>query len=262
MNEVTDHLKRAQPYRDTKRAQPNRNTKQAQPNRKMIPKEAVPENQKIDLIEKLIQSGQRNYGKVDLADMAQITQTPLADIKRHFRSTDEWIDAFYCQIVAEYRIMMEAIPDFQQYTMGEKLANFCFTSMDVMRDHEQLVHCTYHPFILNRFTSTHFERSVEELFREFTVDDNRIALSNQLLLISPVFTYWSREYLYMIGYWLSHPDSDEEIMVLVEKMTSLLNEILYNGVLDKTLDLGKFLIENGFVSPWTPVSILRRFMRF
>ncbi len=217
---------------------------------------------RIQLIDKLIHAGQRDYRNLSLPDMAQITQTPLDDIRTHFRSTDEWIDAFYCQLVDQYRIMVEAVPDFGNYTVGEKLLNFCLTSMDMMRDHEHLVRSTYHPFILDRFTSTRFEQSVAELFRGFTEQDGRIAMTNQLLLVSPVYTFWSREYLHMTGYWLSHPGSEQQVLALAEKTTSLLNEILYNGVFDKTFDLGKYLIEAGLISPWTPVSVIRRFLRF
>ena len=215
-----------------------------------------------ELAEKLFRVGQRDYTRLDLADLAQITRTPLDEIRSHFRSTDEWIDACYCHMVDQYRLMTGAIPDFEEYTAGEKLLNFFLTSMDMMRDQEPFVRSTYHPFILDRFTSTRFEHSVARLFRQFTESDNRIALSHQLLLVSPVYTWWSREYLHMTGYWLTHPDSEPEVMALAEKTVNLLNEILYNGVIDNTLDLGKYLVQNGFVSVWTPVSVLRRFLRF
>ena len=214
------------------------------------------------LAEKLFRVGQRDYSRLDPADLAQITRTPLDEIRSHFRSTDEWIDACYCHMVDQYRIMTAAIPDFDDYTAGEKLLNFFLTSMDMMRDQEPFVRSTYHPFILDRFTSTRFEHSVARLFRQFTESDSRIALSHQLLLVSPVYTWWSREYLHMTGYWLAHPDSEPEVMALAEKTVKLLNEILYNGVIDNTLDLGKYLVQNGFVSVWTPVSVLRRFLRF
>jgi len=214
------------------------------------------------LAEKLFRVGQRDYARLDLADLSQITRTPLDEIRTHFQSTDEWIDACYCHMVDEYRIMTGVIPDFEDYTAGEKLLNFFLTSMDMMRDREPFVRSTYHPFILDRFTSTRFEHSVARMFRQFTESDSRIALSQQLLLVSPVYTWWSREYLHMTGYWLTHPDSEPEVMALAEKTVSLLNEMLYNGVLDNTLDLGKYLIQNGFVSVWTPVSVFRKFLRF
>ncbi|MFO8030346.1 MAG: hypothetical protein R6U28_10820 [Cyclonatronaceae bacterium] len=214
------------------------------------------------LVGKLIEAGQRDYTQLDLSDMAQITRTPLDEISSHFRDVDEWIDAFYCMLVEQYRDMTLAIPDFEQYTVGEKLLNFSLSSMDMMGDHEHLVRSTFHPFILDRFTSTRFEHSVAALFREFTDQDERIAMSNQLFLVSPVYTWWSREYLHLIGYWLEKPGSEPELMALAEKTTTLLNEILYNGVFDKTLDLGKYLVENGFVTPRAPLSILRRLLRF
>jgi len=214
------------------------------------------------LAEKLFRVGQRDYTRLDLTDLSQITRTPLNEIRSHFQSTDEWIDACYCHMVDQYRIMTDAIPDFEDYTVGEKLLNFFLTSMDMMRDQEPFVRSTYHPFILDRFTSTRFEHSVARLFRQFTESDNRIAFSHQLLLVSPVYTWWSREYLHMIGYWLTHPDSEPEVMALAEKTVSLLNEMLYNGVIDNTLDLGKYLVQNGFVSIWTPVSVFRKFLRF
>ncbi len=216
----------------------------------------------INLVEKLAGAGQRDYTRLDLSELAQITRTPLEVIRSRFDSTDEWVDAYYCHLTERYRVMTRAIPDFSEFTVGEKLLNFLLTSMDMMREHESFVRSTYHPFVLDRFTSTRFEHSVAELFREYTEQDRRIALTQQMLLFSPVYTWWSREYLHMTGYWLSTPDSGQQVMALAEKTAGLLNEILYNGVVDSTLDLGKYLIQNGFVSAWTPVTVLRKFLRF
>lgn len=224
--------------------------------------EQTTENERIDLLEKLLAAGRRDYKKLDLADMAKITRTPKHHIENHFRNTDEWIDGFYCHLVDQYHEMIRNVPDFEKYTAGEKMANFCLTSMDMMREHEELVFCTYHPFILNRFTSTRYEHSVYELFKNFTTADNRIATSNQLLLFSPVYTCWTREYLHMIGYWIEHPDSENQMMALIEKTTDLLDDILYYGALDKAADLTKYLYNNGFLSVTTPFSLVRRFLRF
>ena len=218
-------------------------------------------DERLELTDKLIMAGPRDYTRIDLADMAQITQTPLETIERNFRDVDEWIDVFYCRIVDEYRLMAAQIPDLDNYTVGEKLSNFCLASMDMMRDHENLIRSTYHPFILDRFTTTKFEKAVEQLFREFTEKDGRVALSNQLLMVSPVYMFWSREYLHMIGYWLENPSSEEKVMALTEKTTALLNEILYNGVFDKAADLGRYIIGNGIFAPFTPAKLAKRILR-
>ncbi len=254
MKEVTEILENMNNDRDRETGRQNAHAD--------MHKHKHPEDQEAYLVDALLKAGQRDYRKLTLSDLAQITQTPLDEITACFQSTDDWIDAFYCELVQQYQVMVERVPDFENYTVGEKLLNFCLTSMDMMRDHEHLVRSTYHPFILDRFTSTRFEHVVADLFRGFTEQDGRVAMSNQLLLVSPIYTWWSREYLHMIGYWLSHPESDHQVMALAEKTTSLLNEILYNGVFDRAIDLGKYLFEAGFVSAWTPVSVIRKFLRF
>ncbi len=219
------------------------------------------EDERLELTDKLILAGPRDYTRLDLDELARITETPPDKVHRNFDDVDEWIDAFYCRIVDEYRLMAAQIPDLHEYTVGEKLSNFCLASMDMMRDHENLIRSTYHPFILERFTATRFEKEVELLFREFTEKDGRVALSNQLLLTGPVYMFWSREYLHMIGYWLENPGSEDQVMALMEKTTSLLNEILYNGVVDKAADLGKYIINNGLFSAFTPAKLARRIFR-
>jgi hypothetical protein len=214
------------------------------------------------LVDVLAGAGQRDFTRLDLSDLAQITRTPLEHIRSQFASTDAWVDAYYCHLTDRYRAMVGAIPDFGDYTVGEKLLNFFLTSLDMMREHEPFVRSTYHHFILDRFTSTRFEQSVAKLFREFTEQDSRVAFSQQILLFSPVYTWWSREYLHLTGFRLSQPDSGEKVMALAEKTTGLLNEFLYNGVVDSTVDLGKYLIQSGFVTAWTPVTVLRKFLRF
>lgn len=224
--------------------------------------ETTADPEKLLLIEKLAAAGQQDYESLGLSDLARITNMPESCIKNHFQNVDEWIDAFYCFLVEQYRAMLMDVPDYDQYTVGEKLLNFGLSSMDLMRENYELVGSTFYPFIFNRFTSTRFEKLVEEMFREFTEQDGRVALSNQLVLISPVYTIWSREYLNMINYWVQHPGSEQKVMGLMEKSATLLNEILYNGVFDKAFDLGKYVINNEFLSLLTPLSVARRIFRF
>lgn len=214
------------------------------------------------LVEILAGAGQRDYTRLDLSELARITRTPLTRIRSRFSDTDEWVDAYYVHLTERYRAMVGTIPDYHDYPVGEKLLNFFLTSLDMMHEHEPFVRTTYHPFIIDRFTSTRFEQSVARLFQEFTEQDGRVALAQQMVLLPPVYTWWSREYLHLTSYRLSHPESGEKVLALAEKTTGLLNDFLYNGVFDSSLDLGKYLIQNGFVSIRTPVNMLRKFLRF
>lgn len=184
-------------------------------------------------------------------------------VRNQFEYTDEWIDEFYCSLVDHYREMVSDIPDYASYTAGEKLANFFLTSMDLLRENMELVRSTYHPNILDRLTRTRFEQKVEVLFQEIISDDNRIASSSRLLLIGPFYTLLSREYLILTGRWLDQPELENTLLALIEKSSTLLNEFLYSGVVDKAWDLGSFVMQHGLLAmSLSPVSIARRFLRF
>ncbi|MDG5768269.1 hypothetical protein QA596_12465 [Balneolales bacterium ANBcel1] len=220
------------------------------------------EPEQVILCEQLLNSNAANYTSVGVSDLAGFAGVPLDKANTHFRSANDWIDSCYCLLAERYRQMTNRVPGYEEYSTGEKLVNFTLTSMDMMRDYQHFVDGTFHHFILNRFTASAFEKDVQRLFEDFVKQDGRVAYAQQILLISPFYTLAAREYLHLLGYWISHPNSEEEIMALCEKSARLLNELLYNGILDNAADLGRFLYQNNFLSVTTPFVIVRRLLRW
>ena len=81
------------------------------------------------------------------------------------------------------------------------------------------------------------------LFKDFLEQDEQIPGANKLFLNTVCFSAMTTKFLFVIEYWLNDKsESKEKSMVLVDKLTVLFDELIYNSLLDKSLDLMKFFI--------------------
>lgn len=222
-------------------------------------KKTIEADQLADLLPRLYSEGKQTDSLDQTAIAAELRPHT---VRTHFADMDAWISASWCRVPERYLQMIEQVPDISEYTAGERLANYVYASMDIMREEHTFYQTTFNQAIYDRYTSSDFETRVKRLFDEVVSNDPAIASSSRLVLIPAVFGFWSREYLHLVKEWLEQSATEEQTMALVEKSTTLLNEFLYNGVIDKTFDFGRYLIGNGLVSVSTPVQLLRRHLRW
>lgn len=219
----------------------------------------IEKDQLADLLPRLYSEGKSTDSLDETAIAAQLRPQT---VRGHFADMDAWIAAAWCRVPERYIHMMQQVPDISEYTAGERLGNFVYASMDIMREELSFYRETFNKAIYDRYTSSDFELQVKQLFDEVVSNDPAIASSSRLVLFPAVFGFWSREYLHLLKEWLEESATEEQTMALVEKSTTLLNEFLYNGVIDKTVDFGRYLIGNGLVSATTPIELLRRHLRW
>lgn len=151
--------------------------------------------------------------------------------------------SFYNQIVPKYRIMTNEIEDFNTYSAGEKISNFIYTSFDLLGEQEAFVEMTFHSYMYCPMNKTTLKKDAYNLFRDFLSRDEQMPEANRFFLNTLCYTTLTTKFLFMIEYWLSdQSESKEKSMVLVDKLTVLFDEIIYNSMLDKSFDLMKFFI--------------------
>ncbi|PAU94350.1 hypothetical protein CK503_05975 [Aliifodinibius salipaludis] len=184
-------------------------------------------------------------GQFYIKDIAKEIDITPAEVFNYFPNKKSILEFYYASLVIRYEMMIDEIDDFESYTLSEKLSNFAFTNFDMLREKEAFVEATLSDYILNSFTKTDFEKELERLIKQFLENDDHISVSSTLVLNSYSYTFLRRQYLELLRFWINDTSEDKELsMELTDKATAVLQELMYNPVLDKSFDLVKFMNAN------------------
>jgi len=180
-----------------------------------------------------------------IKDVARTVDLDPAEVFNYFPNKKEILKFYYASLIIRYEMMISEIDEFESYTISEKLSNFAFTSFDMLREKESFVEATFEDDIANNFAKTEFEKEVERMIKQFLQNDSQISIASTLILNEYAYSFLRRQYLELVRFWLNDTSEDKELtMELTDKATGLLQEVIYNPVLDKSFDLLKFMNAN------------------
>lgn len=184
-------------------------------------------------------------GHFTLKAVAEELDLTVAEIFNYFPNKKAILLFFYASFVIRYELMTDEIEGFKGYTLSEKISNFAFASFDMLKEKQAFVDRTFEKLIINSYGKTSFEKEVERLFRKLLQSDPRLADSSILVLNSYYYSCLRQLYLRVVQFWLNDESEEKELtMELTDKLTTLMQELMYNRILDKGFDLGKFIYSN------------------
>lgn len=184
-------------------------------------------------------------GEFYIKDIAKEIDITPAEVFNYFPNKKAILEFYYASLVIRYEMMIDTIDDFESYTLSEKLSNFAFTNFDMLQEKEAFVKETLSEYILNSFSKTNFEKELERLIKKFLENDDHISISSTLVLNSYSYSFLRKQYLELLRFWINDTSEDRELsMELTDKTTAVLQELMYNPVVDKSFDLFKFINAN------------------
>lgn len=180
-----------------------------------------------------------------IKDVAKKVDLDPAEVFNYFPNKDAILQFYYASLVIRYEMMIDEIDDFESYTIGEKLSNFAFTSFDMLAEKQAFVSQTFVQLVLRSCGKTDFEKEVERITKKFLENDSQLSIASTVVLNDFFYSFLRYQYLELVRFWLNDDSEDKELtMELTDKLTTFLQELLYNAILDKGFDLGKFLMAN------------------
>lgn len=192
-------------------------------------------------------------GRVSIPDLVNTTKLSATEIYQVFSNKKEILAYFYPAIVLQYWAMIEEIEDFEEYAISEKFSNFIYTIFDLLNEKEKFVNDTFDKYVFQKGSRSDFHEETATLFKEFLTTDGNIAVSAGFFMGDFYYKTLSSQFLFLIKYWLNDTSKDKEkTLALVDKMSSLFEEIVYNKTLDKGFDLIKYLFGNNDIESWLP----------
>lgn len=184
-------------------------------------------------------------GEFFIKDVADKVDIDPAEVFNYFPNKQAILQFYYAALVVQYEMMVDEIDDFSSYTLSEKFSNFAYASFDMLSEKQAFVEATFEKLVLRNYTKTDFEKEIERLIGQFLEEDQRLSMSSTVVLNSYFYTFLRRQYLELVRFWLNDSSEDKELtMELVDKLTNILQELMYNAMLDKGVDLAKFIASN------------------
>lgn len=200
---------------------------------------------KIEITRAAVSIHDKNNGRLTMHAVARKTDYSVAQILDYFNTVDDIKRFYYTSLILQYEAMIEEIDDFDSYTLSEKLSNFIYASFDLMNEDEAFVRATFKPLILRCSVKTDYQKRIEHLLERFITNDGLISASSSFLLNKYYFKLLQYKYLRLISFWLNdESENNEATMELTDKLTGLLQELLYTSIADRSIDLVKFIYAN------------------
>ncbi|MFV1883340.1 MAG: hypothetical protein ACMZ7B_02450 [Balneola sp.] len=201
-------------------------------------------NSKIEITWKAVELFEKN-GKVSIPDLVDATGKSATEIYSLFSNKKAILSFYYPALIYQYWAMIEEIDGFEEYSLSEKISNFIYTIFDMMGENSKFVNETFVKYVFNEGSKSDLHKEVTSLFKDFLTSDGEIAVSAGFFMKDYFYSLLASQYLFLIDFWRKDKSEDKErTLALSDKLTSLLQEAVYNKTLDKTFDLVKFVFSS------------------
>jgi AcrR family transcriptional regulator len=193
-------------------------------------------------------------GAFNLHQAARKAGLNVGTILEYFDNQQDIIYFFYASLVKRYRLMIEDIEGFAEFTLSEKLSNFAYASFDMLAEHEDFVKATFNQYILCSCKKAAYESDIENLLADFIKNDPGRSASSDLMVNKCSLRLIRKKYLHLVKFWLNDKSEDKQVSIeLTDKITGLIEEALYTSVIDRSFDLAKFLFSNETIRAHVPL---------
>jgi len=193
-----------------------------------------------------------------MRSVAQRAKLKEAEVYRLFRTKGAVLKGFYSLCLERYGAIARETEGYDAFDFDEKLAHFVYVMFDLMEEQKDFVEDTFDALIFKSTQKTQFQRELEGMIAAHLEPPGAVSKTLQGLIGTPrVYAFLVKEYFFLVKFWLEdESDNAEKTMALADKLTAFIGECLKSRVLDRGLDLLKFLILNDVLKVNVP--FLRR----
>jgi AcrR family transcriptional regulator len=198
-----------------------------------------------------------------LKNVGEIVGLTPSGIYGHFNNKEDILRFWYESVVHRYRLMVTELNEYETLTLAEKISNFIYASLEMMGEHRQFVADTFDELMYNHGETTGMITEIEKMITSFIEDDEHVPGFNRLFTGSLLYQFLADEYQHVVRFWIrDESENNEKTLELVDKLTTFLEELLYNAVVTKGFDLARFLYEQGVVRIPNLLTYTRRLLPF
>lgn len=188
----------------------------------------------------------------NMRNLAVKMEMEPAEVYKHFPTKEAILKAFYTDVVKQYKQMTTEIDDFHTYSLAEKMQNFAYASFDMFTEEREFFNQTFDRLVLKDGIKQGMGKQVRAMLKDWISEDERIADSAQPFIGDFTYDFLTREYFHLLHFWKTDDSEDaERTVALTDKLTTLLEELFYSKVVDKSIDTFKYVFQQaGFSFRW------------
>jgi len=199
------------------------------------------EDIKIKILELAIEMYSENPMQFSVRNVAKGLKLSKEQVNVHFPSKNAILRYFYQLCFEEYLKQTNAIKDYTNFTLEEKLGHLVYTHIEQFQKDKEFVESTFNEVIYKANSKNVFQKSLEEQIEKILKESEGDAsiLPGKYLSIFMV-----KELFHIFKFWIKDDsEQSEQTIELVDKIIAFLGEILSNQIVTRGIDLGRTLLD-------------------
>lgn len=179
-----------------------------------------------------------NGRSVTFAQVAEASGREASDVRALFPNKASMLAYRYAGIPAVFELHMAALADYPDFTIGEKVSQFLYSTFDYLNESRDFTDATF-----TEWDQAPFRTATARLLARMVEQDSRIPFVNRFFLRDLTYDAAAWQVICAVRHWLKDPsEGTSDTLAWVEKSTAFAQEMLYSGILDKGLDLGRYAV--------------------
>ncbi|MGF1671521.1 MAG: hypothetical protein ACFCU6_13830 [Balneolaceae bacterium] len=168
-----------------------------------------------------------------------------------FPNRNAILDFYYKSRLLLLEDTIKKIEGYQEFTLSEKLNTVILTLLDLFQNQREYVLETYQPRVKCSLRYSDFLNDLELKINQIIESDSQVSRTSQLLIQSLFVTLFRYHFHVIVQVWSNDSSkSYSTTMALVDKWTTLVEEIFYSAVIDKSFEFIKFIATASSLADW------------
>ena len=199
------------------------------------------EDIKLKILEEAIEIYSENQMQFSVRNVAKELKISKEQVYVHFPSKNAILRYFYQLCFEEYLKQTNAIKDYSNFTLEEKLGHLVYTHIELFQKDKEFVESTFNEVIYKANSKNVFQKSLEEQIEKILNESEGDA---SILPGKYLSAFMVKELFHIFKFWIKDDsEQSEQTIELVDKIIAFLGEILSNQIVTKGIDLGRTILD-------------------
>ncbi|MCC5941485.1 MAG: hypothetical protein JJU37_08075 [Balneolaceae bacterium] len=212
---------------------------------------------KHDLKRKISKAATKRYitnRYFSIASLAETLGIKESEILEQFKTRTSILQYYYESRVHLCKEQSRFIDGYESFSLSEKLSNLFLTMIDLFSEEKEFVRKTYSALIVKRECGNNgFKKQMTNELKELFLGDETISTAGRPFVNRYLFHAVYLQFHGLMWFWLSDDSPNHEnTLALIDKWSTLIEEIFYSKITDKSFDLLKFLAYNSPLKNFSP----------
>lgn len=205
-------------------------------------------SEKFQLAKKVAQYYSNNPSGFSLIEFSIENDIESSVLSDEFSSKEALFAAYYEYLPSNVLSNVNSIDGWEDFTLAEKLTMLIHTSFDEFEEVLPFVRDTFVPIITKSDKGVGAKHETTHLLKELFSSDQRTSSYIMLVHFDILYEFYFTEYGHLVKFWLKDSSiGKEKTLALTDKLTGFIQEVVYNNIFDRGIDLARFFLDNRII---------------